>query len=752
MLLGLTSVLMFFVANVYKPPVIEQMGNLLFDRYQNWKPRIYRPDVPVRIIDIDNASLKSLGQWPWPRTIVARMNDRLTQAGAAVIAYDVVFSEPDRTSPESILSVLQDNPKATDQLSVIASLDKHDDIFAQSLTRSNVVLGFFLVPAQTQSSPTQSTGFTYSWDVTIDAQGNVEDINKIDTYPGAFAAIPALGRAAAGEGFVSFNPKGDGIIRKAPMIYKYGGKLYPSLSAEAIRAVQGAGAFQIKSSDGSGQIGTTSNRSMAYLQTGNFSWPVTEDGGFQVYFTEPSAELDDLRYISAATILDESIPISTWQEKVQGNLIFIGTSAEGLKDIVTTPMRGGEPGVLAHAQIAEQILGETLFGGQILKRPYWAPQLESFAILLFGLMLVFTLPWLNAVWGAFLSLAVSLCVIAFSWYSFSASLTLVNPIYVLFTVLATYGLMTLLSFYMTESERSRIKSAFSMYLSPTMVKKVSDDPGLLTLGGEERVMTILFLDIRSFSKISESLTPQEITTFLNIFLTPMTNILQDTKATIDKYIGDAIVAFWNAPLDDEEHERNAAKAVLQMNSELTALNAKYAKQDAINWPHNVSMGIGLNTGICCVGNLGSEQRFSYSMIGDAANLASRIEGLTKQYRVSSLIGDSTAQALDDFAILEADLLTVVGRETPERIWVLAGDDKDADSSEFEDLKKVHNNFLKKYRAQDWELAQSLIPELKRQASMFEFEGYYDVMNDRINSYRENPPEEKWEGIYAATSK
>ena len=415
-------------------------------------------------------------------------------------------------------------------------------------------------------------------------------------------------------------------------------------------------------------------------------------------------------------------------------------------------MRGGEPGVVAHAQITEQILGETIVGNQIIQRPYWAELWELLSLLIPGIALILLLPRISSAWGALLSAALAVFIAGFSWHSFANSLLLINPIYPLLTILTTYIVMTAASFYLTESERSRIKSAFSMYLSPEMVKQVSDDPELLTLGGEERNITILFLDIRSFSSISESLEPNEITTFLNIFLTPMTETLQLGKATIDKYIGDAIVAFWNAPLDDAEHEKNAARAVIKMNETLAESNETYNNQDEVKWPGDVSMGIGLNTGICCVGNLGSEQRFSYSMIGDSANLASRIEGLTKQYKVSSLIGNSTAEAVSDFAIVEADLIKVIGRETPERIWILAGDEQDAQKAGFKELLALHEKFLTAFRTQNWPEAREHIPALQRLAKPYAFEGYYDIMADRISVYEKTPPHKDWGGVHVATSK
>jgi len=320
------------------------------------------------------------------------------------------------------------------------------------------------------------------------------------------------------------------------------------------------------------------------------------------------------------------------------------------------------------------------------------------------------------------------------------------------SIFVSYILVTLTSFYMTESERSRIRKAFSLYLSPDMVKKVNENPELLTLGGEEREISILFLDVRSFSKISEGMRPQEITQFLNKFLTPMTNILQFHEATIDKYIGDAIVAFWNAPMDDPEHEKNAARAILEMQSKLIQINAEYGNQTDFKWPENIRIGMGVNTGICCVGNLGSEQRFSYSMIGDAANLASRIEGLTKVYGLSNLVGHKTETSLESFAVLEIDVVAVIGRVKPERIHSVVGDETVAQSTDFKKLHEKHDKFLTAYRKQKWEEAGELCLSLEKIGERYKIHPYYRVMNERIKNYKRTPPPDNWEGVYVADSK
>lgn len=735
--LGLLITCGFYLANLYKPQAIEQLGNLLFDKFQQAAPRTYDPlKNPVRIIDIDNESLNKLGQWPWPRTTIAKLNDRLSQAGAGVIAYDIVFSEADRTSPENMIDVFKTNPNSKGGgFENLSALTQHDEILANSFFKSNVVAGFFFTRDVNESIP-KAGGFSWS---------GTSPKNSIVDFGGAISSIPILEKKVTSHAFISLNPGADGIIRKAPLIARIEDNYYRSLSLEALRVVQGAQTVIVRSSSGSGELADsdTKNPKVSRIQVGAFELPTTPTGELQVHFSKPVPE----RYIPAWKILSNDIPMSDWADRIAGHIVFIGTGADGLKDLKNTPMRKAEPGVLVHAQAVEQIIN-----GQFLKRPYWVQVVELSSILIFGIFLAFCLPRLGARAGFLLGTLTTVLVYFASWIAFKDYQFLLNPVYPLLAILFIYIVVTVSSFYLTESERSRIRNSFGMYLSPTMVKRVTEDPSQLTLGGEERNMTILFLDIRGFSKISESMQPTEITTFLNIFLTPMTDILQENFATIDKYIGDAIVAFWNAPLDDNQHEQNAVQSVTQMLKSLSELNEKYSNQDEIKWPENVSVGIGLNTGICCVGNLGSKQRFSYSMIGDAANLAARIEGLTKQYKVSVLIGNETAKALPDFAILEADLIQVVGRETPERIFILAGETYEASLPSYSTLRDKHKLFLNAYRAQDWNNANALIPALKTLSTPFEFSGYYDVMAERIKTYRVSPPPSDWGGIYVATSK
>ncbi len=731
-LLSLIMTAVLAVSYLYKPATIAQLGNLATDHFHRSHPREYNPDTPVRIIDIDEESIARIGQWPWPRTTMAKLNDNLNNAGAEVIAYDMIFSEADRTSPENIVTVLRDNPLATESFQNLANLKSHDAVFAESLARSNSVMGIFLVPKPSADLPAVKQGFAFLGDPPLGA---------IPNYGGSLQSLPQLEACASGNGNVSFQPDGDSIIRTAPMLARVGDRVFPSLAMDALRAAQGAKSFAVKSSNASGELQAVDKveTQVTSIRVGDFTVPSDENGKLQLYLTESKPE----RFIPAWKILLTS---GDWEERIGGHIVFIGTGAEGLKDIKSTPLNAAEPGVTVHAQAAEQIINE-----QYLLRPYWANMIEMFALVGAGVVLSLALPRLSAAKGAILTLIIGLIVWNAAQWAFVNKQFILDPVYPLLVVLSVYLIASLSSFYLTESERSQIRNAFSMYLSPDLVRKVSEDPSLLKLGGEDREMTILFLDVRSFSRISESMTPSDITTFLNLFLTPMTDILQDNKATIDKYMGDAIVAFWNAPLDDPDHQANAVRAVLDMQTALDDLNAKYAAQDEVKWPEKVRMGIGLNTGVCTVGNLGSQQRFSYSIIGDAANVASRIEGLTKQYGVTSMAGEAAAKDMTEFALLEADLIKVVGRDTPERIFMICGDEVLARSKTFSAFKSAHVAFLGSYRAGDFVKAEAQARALEAEAGRYNVAGYYRTLLARISIYRHDPPE-NWTGIYEAQSK
>jgi adenylate cyclase len=435
------------------------------------------------------------------------------------------------------------------------------------------------------------------------------------------------------------------------------------------------------------------------------------------------------------------------KELFEGRIVLIGTGAEGLRDLVATPLVDQKLGVEVHAEVIEQIVN-----GQYLNRPDWWPGVEFLLILILGVGIAFSLPRLPALWGGLIAVAGVAAVGAGSWVAFSSAHTLFDPVYLMLTIGGTWSVGTIVSFYREERARAYIRNAFDRYLSPELVARIARDPGQLELGGEERDMTVLFCDVRSFSSISEKLSPQEIIRFLIEFLTPMTDILLISKATVDKYIGDAIVAFWNAPLPDPDHPRNAALAALAMIERLEKLNAENKDDPSKVWPGVVRIGVGLNTGPCCVGNMGSAQRLSYSLIGDTVNLASRIEGLTKFYGVSIAIGSEMAGRIPDFALIEIDLVRVVGREAPERLFALMGSPEKAADPGLAELSAAWNAVLAAYRAQDWKGAEAALKVFGPHASTYGLEKLAGLYRERIGAFRESPPPAGWDGVFQATQK
>ncbi len=727
-LAGLTAVMFVAVLQWIGFAPLERIGLLLFDSYQRAAPRAYEPS-PVRVVDIDEETIRRMGQWPWPRSDIARLTDRLTEAGAATIAFDIVFSEADRTSPARIAERLRQGGQNGAALAALAGLPDNDTVLAEAFARAPVVTGYFLVQTGGGPPPEPKAGMALAGSP---PQGSVA------RYAQAIQSLPQLARAAPGAGFISLPGDGDGIVRKAPLLAMAGGQILPSLSLDALRQAQGAGAIVVKTSDGSGEGGGAAGQPVS-VKVGQFEVPVTGDGSLWLHYTRS----EPARTIPAWKILSGALSPQQLEEAFAGTIVFVGAGAIGLRDLVSTPLGTRDLGVMIHAQAAEQMIL-----GKFLVRPDWAPGLERALLLVLGLGMALALPGLGAVRGAVLGLVLVAGMIAGSWYGFTRAHFLLDPTWPVLGLVAAYLTGTALTFWREERRRAYIHYAFDRYLSPELVRRIAADPGQLELGGEERDMTVMFCDIRGFSRLSESLEPKAIIQFLIGFLTPMCDVLLDRKATIDKFIGDAILAFWNAPLDDADHHANAARGSLEMLSRLEALN----REAPAGWPGEVKIGIGINSGLCCVGNMGSAQRLSYSLIGDTVNLASRIEGLTKYYGVAIMIGSALAAKLPGFALLELDRVRVVGRDAPETVYALLGDEGMAGGEVFAGLQARHAALLAAYRVKDWAGAKAALASLSSDAQGFGLAPLYALYGDRIAALAADPPGAGWDGVFAAQEK
>jgi adenylate cyclase len=724
-----------FLLRIFDPGhLLTDQQRTVFDYYQRFSPRIYEP-APVRIVDIDDESLSKLGQWPWPRTLLAQLVVNLANAGAAVVAFDAVFAEPDRTSPANVLPVWSQTADISDKLKQeLAALPDNDKLFAQVIKQAgNVVTGFALTDDLHTRVPLQRGNFAWSGD---------DPSLFLAPHSGAVTNLPEIEAAAAGNGAFSFEPDSDLVIRRVPLIQRFNDRLYPLLAIEALRVALGPKTLKVKTSGGSGETSYGEHTGINSIQIPkDLVIPTDRSGQLLMHYTPPVPE----RYLPAWKLFAPGFNA----DEVRDKIIFVGTSASGLKDIRPSPINPGMPGVEAHAQAAEQILLH-----HFLQRPDWADGAEYIYMLVLGVILIVLLRSAGALWSAVVGAAAITGAIGASWYAYKSLLLLVDPVMPSITAIAIYMSGTLIGYLRTEAEKKQVRGAFAQYLSPALVEQLAADPGRLKLGGELREMTFLFCDVRGFTTISETFksNPQGLTHLINRFLTPMTDLILARRGTIDKYMGDCIMAFWNAPLDDTEHADHACESALAMIHELKDLNVRLKQEaDAENRRyHPLNIGIGLNTGDCVVGNMGSEQRFDYSVLGDAVNLASRLEGQSKNYGVGIVIGENTRTKAPSWASIELDLIAVKGKKEAVRIFTLHGDKALAGKPEFKALVERHDAMLACYRRQEWDRTRQLVTECRQLDGRLEH--LYDLYDERVAYYMDNPPGPEWDGVFVATSK
>lgn len=507
-------------------PLVDRIGLSVFDSFQRISPRPYQ-EAPVRIIDIDDETIRRMGQWPWPRTDIARLVQKLGDAGAAAISFDIVFSETDRTSPHALAKrFAASDPGVAQQM---AQLPDNDDQLASVVGAYPVVLGFFLTPGDGGNEVAPKAGM-----VSLGTPPS-----SVANFGDAVVPLPKLVEPAAGLASLSILPDSDSVIRRAPLIGRQGDTILPALSLESLRVALQTDSVLIKTTDGSAEGSAPGD--VVSLKIGETEIPTNAAGEMWMYYTRSVPD----RVVPAWKLFDDALSAQDKARLIEGNVVFIGTSAIGLRDLRSTPLNDTELGVMVHAQAAEQIIHQ-----DFLTRPDWAVGLERALLLVLGILLVVRLPTLGAAFGGILAAVLVAAMVLGSWLAFQRYGYLLDPTWPVLGLVLAYVTVTGLTFYREERQRAYIHQAFDRYLAPELVKRIAEDPSQLQLGGEERDMTVLFCDVRSFSSISEKLTPDEIIRFLIALLTPLTDTLLTSRATIDKYIGDAILAFWNAPLDD----------------------------------------------------------------------------------------------------------------------------------------------------------------------------------------------------------
>ena len=558
--------------------------------------------------------------------------------------------------------------------------------------------------ASTRASGTEATprGLSYSGD----------PFPWLFQYPGAVMNLKSIADAAAGVGMTATVPEIDGVVRRMPLAVRVGDAIYPSLPMEILRVAVGSKSFQIKTT----AAGITAMRVR----------------GFPIVYPDRNGRV----------WIDYSVDIP--REGIEGKIVIVGLVAEGLTQPVATPFGPAD----THEINAKML--ETIMAGMSIKRIDVADLIEIVSFFLFGLILLLVVPRVSVKWTVPVFIFIFSGAAYAAIYSFTTHRLLFDLSYPLGAGLLIYVQLMFNNFAREFRLKQQIKKQFGTYLSPDMVMILQKNPELLRLGGETKKLTIMFSDIRGFTPISEQYKtdPQGLTSLINRFLTPMTNLIMDEKGTIDKYMGDCIMAFWNAPVNVENHEELAVKSALDMVDRLDKLNVELEGEGKMP----IKIGIGINTGEVVVGNMGSDNRFDYSILGDAANLASRLEGQSKGYGVTIILGEETATAVEnDLFNIELDSIAVKGKKDSVRIFTVLGNNEWVfKNTNWYFYQQQHEKFLKLYRGQAWETAARFAKDLKREWP--EMADYYDVMLGRIQSYLENPPSDDWDGVYRAETK
>lgn len=706
------------------PILVQELRVRVFDFFQVLHPR-EATQRPVVIVDIDEKSLNSLGQWPWPRTRIADIITRLTQLGALVVAFDVVFAEPDRMSPGIAADTFRDIDEA--MRAKLRTLPSNDAVLADAFRKSRVVVGESGLPfAVAEAGGAQPP-------IGIATMG-ADARPFLLSFPGLLRNVPILEQAASGRGLFTIRPERDGIIRRVPVVMQAQGAIMPSLTLEMLRVVSGSNTVLIRSDHAGVQSAAVPG----------FVIPTDRNGQLWIHF----APHDKARYVSAVDVLEGRVPA----ERVAQRLVLIGTSAVGLLDSKTTPVDPLMPGVEVHAQVLENILTNS-----VLSSPNYAIGVELCAALLLGFVIIWLAPTLNPLLLLLVGATIVATSMGASWYFYVQNRLLFDFTYPLLSSVLVYLTLVFSNYISEEAQRRRIRSAFGQYLSPALVEQLAKSPDKLVLGGEDREMSILFSDVRGFTTISELYKndPQGLTSLMNSFLTPLTNAIIEHKGTIDKYMGDAVMAFWNAPLNDADHEINACEAALEMLRRVDSLNSQREQQAKESGQRfiPIKVGVGINTGRCVVGNMGSDLRFNYSVLGDPVNLASRLEGQSKNYGLPIIVGSRTASAVGDkFAVLELDCITVKGKTEPESVYTVLGRSDVADSDRFGQLRESVNDMLARFRRQDFSGATQAIERCRKFGDGFGLSDLFDIYSERIRVFEENPPPADWNGVFVLETK
>jgi len=732
--LGLVVVALFLAHATGRPRIaaIDQLEAAAYDaRLLLTMPRT--TDSRVVIVDIDEKSLAEEGRWPWRRDRLALLVDKLfDRHHVAVLGFDVVFAERDESSGLGVLRELAEGELRNDAqyraaIETIAPRLEFDRLFAERLKGRAVVLGYYFSDVSTEPGGLAIGAIPKP----VLPKGTFTGKNiGFSAFAGYGGNLPEFQDVAAGAGHFTPWTDRDGVHRSVPMLAQYKGAYYEPLALAVVRLLMGSP--PVNPGYPADSLLTKNYPGLEWLEVGKLRVPVDENANALVPYRGPSGSF---RYVSATDILRDRVAADAFENKI----VLVGTTAPGLQDLRSTPVAPLYPGVEIHANL---IAG--MIDGTIKQKPPYVLGAEVFLLVLTGLVMAVLLPFLNPLRATLVTVGVLVAAVGlnlFVWTSGNLVLPLASG---LLMVVLLYALNMSYGYFVETRAKRQITSRFGQYVPPEIAEEMSRNPERFSMEGESRELTVLFSDVRGFTSLSEGLDPKALARLMNAYLTPMTEVIHGHRGTIDKYMGDAIMAFWGAPLEDAQHPRHAVLAGLEMQITLKALETDFR---ANGWKP-LAVGIGVNTGRVSVGNMGSQVRVAYTVMGDAVNLASRLEMLTKKYGVTMIIGEDTRAAVPDIVVRELDRVRVKGKDEPVAIFEPIGLQGSVDQETLDRLK-LFAQALKFYRAQEWDKAElQLLNLLKTEPDS----GLYRMYIERIGAYRTSPPPSGWDGVHDFDSK
>jgi adenylate cyclase len=728
---GLVFLLFFAFLKGYLPNrYLESLDSELYD-FRLRSHLLNDVDDRVVILDIDEKSISALGQWPWKRTVLADLIEKLmTDYQIKVIGFDAVFPEPEDTSAQILIAQLEHEPqfKQGDLHQLLQQkkleLDGNSH-FAESIIARNVVTGFTFDEYIGSDVEYPSKGMLGEPLIKADSLSQVKlDFHRAGGY---VANYEYLSQAASFSGFFNY-PREDRSLRKVPLLYQYRGDIYPSLALQTAMVALDTPQLEFLFEE---RAQALNSLSLEFIKIGNRKIPVDENLSVYVPYRGGNYSFP---YISVIDVLTGTTPKETLHNKI----LLLGTTATGLMDLRATPVSDTYPGVEVHANVISGILDS-----RFKLKPAYLNSIEMLLLLLLTFLLYSLLPRLGA-FGALITFSSAIAAVFalsfYLWQAFNLVIPMANPILLVITL---SFLLIVYDYFAESKQKKRMNRMFGQYIPKELVHELDQNSHELSLAGESREMSVLFSDVRGFTTISEGLPPQELTQLMNEFLTPITKAIHDHRGTIDKYMGDAVMAFWGAPLTDEQHANHAVQTAFKMIEAMHQIQPVFADK---GWPE-IIIGVGISSGEMRVGNMGSEFRMAYTVLGDVVNLGSRLEGLTKNYGVDIIVSDGTAKLADNFIYRELDRVKVKGKNEPVVIFEpLAEKDKLAKTTS-ERLEK-YQQAVSQYHLQNWSVAEKLFKQLAEVAD----DKIYKIYLQRIELYKNNPPDEKWDGVFVHTTK